>query len=78
MYKKKNLLILQLYNCEQIAFQIFDRFWFSIKQNILEKLSKFIKMKYQNLYKKLNELTSNQNHQHQNIHEKGILIFMIQ
>ena len=48
---------LQLYNIELQALKLYDAFWPIIKVNIIDKLSQFIKLKYQTLNEKLQNLT---------------------
>ena len=61
LYRKKNFMSLQLYNIEQQALKMFNIFWYTIKSSIIEKLSQFIKIKYNTLNMKLQQLAGNQN-----------------
>ena len=60
LYHKKNCLSLQLYHTEMDAYKLFGEFWTTIKSSIIEKLSNFIKVKYQTLNKKLQNLLEKQ------------------
>lgn len=59
LYKKKNFLSLKLYEQELYNMLIYGPFWHQIKQELLEKMSKFIKVKYDNLNKKIKLLQQN-------------------
>ena len=61
LFRKKNFQNLQLYNIEMQAYKLYNNFWPTIKLAMLEKLSKFVKQKYQNLNKKLVVLRNQQN-----------------
>ena len=62
LYKKKGNLNLQIYHVELQLMNIYGRFWHNVKGHILEKLSDVATKKYQNLNRKLVNLTSNQNY----------------
>ena len=60
LYKKKNFLNSQLYNLELQNMQNYQGFWHSLKFNLLEKLSQFIRNKYVALNTKISRLLEQQ------------------
>ena len=67
---------MQLYSAEMSAYTLFGKFWFIIKSSIVEKLSNFIKLKYQTLNKKLQNLSEKHRvNNKQKLHEKEVFQF---
>ena len=60
IYKKKNYLSLSLYEQELKNMNLYGPIWHIFKQQLLEKLSLFINVKYQKLNKKIQQLVQNQ------------------
>ena len=59
LQKKKQFLNIQLYNLELTNMNNFQEFWHIIKSQMLDKLSKFIHTKYENLNQKIKHLIAN-------------------
>ena len=57
LYFKKHNLALKLYHQELCNMKFFGHYWHNIKQNMLEKLSTFVKKKYEDLNHKLRNLS---------------------
>ena len=72
MYKKKQNLTLQIYECELYNMSFFGSQWTVLKSQILDKLSNIVRKKYDALNRKMEKFSNNNNsHSRHNIPEQS-------